>query len=37
MFTIITIMLSGMLTGYLLRRILFGRLGRVITALIWGQ
>ena len=35
MFTIITIMLSGMLTGYLLRRILFGRLGRVITALIW--
>lgn len=35
MFTIITIMLSGMLTGYLLRRLLFGRLGRVIAALIW--
>ena len=35
MFTIITIMLSGMLTGYLLRRFLFGRLGRVIAALIW--
>lgn len=35
MFTIISIMLSGMLAGYLLRRILFGRLGRVITALIW--
>lgn len=28
-------MLSGMLAGYLLRRLLFGRLGRVITALIW--
>ena len=35
MFTIITIMLSGMLTGYLLRRILFGRLGRVIAVFIW--
>ena len=35
MFTIIFIMLSGMLTGYLLRRLLFGRLGRVINALIW--
>ena len=35
MFTIISIMLSGMLTGYLLRRLLFGRLGRVINALIW--
>ena len=35
MFTIITIMLSGMLTGYLLRRFLFGRLGRVIAAFIW--
>ena len=35
MFTIISIMLSGMLAGYLLRRLLFGRLGRVITALIW--
>ena len=35
MFTIITIMLSGMLTGYLLRRLLFERLGRVIAALIW--
>src|SRR5574344_804090 len=35
MFTIISIMLSGMLTGYLLRRFLFGRLGRVIAALIW--
>ena len=35
MFTIIFIMFSGMLAGYLLRRLLFGRLGRVITALIW--
>lgn len=35
MFTIITIMLSGMLTGYLLRRFLFGRLGRVIAVFIW--
>ena len=35
MFTIITIMLSGMLTGYLLRRLLFGRLGRVIAVFIW--
>lgn len=35
MFTIISIMLSGMLTGYLLRRLLFGWLGRVINALIW--
>ena len=35
MFTIIFIMFTGMLAGYLLRRLLFGRLGRVITALIW--
>ena len=35
MFTIISIMLSGMFAGYLLRRWLFGRLGRVITVLIW--
>lgn len=35
MFTIILIMLSGMIAGYLLRRCLFGRLGRVITMLIW--
>ena len=35
MFTVIGVMLGGMLIGFLLRRQEFSRIGKVITFLIW--